>query len=73
MAYSDFKDLPRRTIADEILRDKAFDVTKNLKDDEYQRRLASMVYIFFNKKTALLADKSASNTSKETWINSANK
>ena len=31
MAYGDFKDLPRRTIADKILRDKAFDITKNPK------------------------------------------
>ena len=29
---------------------KAFDIAKNLKYDGYQRGLASMVYIFFDKK-----------------------
>ena len=29
MAYGDFKDLTRRTASDEILRDKAFNITKN--------------------------------------------
>ena len=43
MAYGDFKDLTRRTASDKILRDKAFNIAKNLKYDGYQRRLASMV------------------------------
>ena len=60
MAYRDFKDLTRRTASDKILRDKPFETAKNLKYDEYQKRLASMVYIFFDKKSALLVDKSAS-------------
>ena len=30
-AYRDFKDLPRRTASDEVLRDKAFNITKNPK------------------------------------------
>ena len=51
MAYGDFKDLKRRTAADNILRDKAFNITKNPKYDGYQRGLASMVYNFFDKKT----------------------
>ena len=50
MAYGDFKDLIRRTAAD-VLKDKAFNIAKNLKYDRYQRGLASMVYKFFNKKT----------------------
>ena len=52
MAYGDFKDLARRTAADKILRDKAFDITKDPKHGGYQRGLASMVYKFFDKKTA---------------------
>ena len=40
MAYKDFKDLTRRTTSDEILRDKAFNIAKNLKYDGYQRGLA---------------------------------
>ena len=49
MAYGNFKDLPGRTTSDEILRDKAFNIAKNLKSDDYQIRLASMVYIFLIK------------------------
>ena len=51
MAYEDFKDL-KRTASDKILRDKAFDIAQNPKYDGYQRWLASMVYKFFNKKSA---------------------
>ena len=51
MAYGDFKDLKRRTAADNVLRDKACNIAKNPKYDEYQRVLISMVYKFFDKKT----------------------
>ena len=50
MAYGDFKDLKKRTAADKVLRDKAFNIAKNPKYDGYQRGLASMVYKFFDKK-----------------------
>ena len=52
MVYRDFKDLKRRTFSDKVLRNKAFNVAQNLKYDGYQRRLASMVYKFFYKKSA---------------------
>ena len=52
MAYGDFKDLAKATAADKVSRDKAFNNTKDPKYDKYQRGLASMVYIFFDKKTA---------------------
>ena len=51
MDYGDFKDLKRRTAADNVLRDKADNIAENPKYDGYQRRLASMVYTFFDKKT----------------------
>ena len=51
MAYGDFKDLTKRTDADKILRDKAFNIAKDLKYDGYQRGLASVVYKLFDKKT----------------------
>ena len=51
MAYGDFKDLPRRTASDKVLRDKAFNIANNPKYDGYQRGLASMVYKFFDKKS----------------------
>ena len=50
MAYGDFKDLNRRTFVDKVLCDKAFDIAKDPKLDEYQRGLASIVCNFFNKK-----------------------
>ena len=50
-AYSDSKDLIKRTIADKILKNKAFDIAKDPKYDGYQRGLASMVYKFFDKKS----------------------
>ena len=50
MAYGDFKDLERRTVSDKLLGDKAFNIAKNPKYDGYQRRLASMVYKYFDKK-----------------------
>ena len=56
-AYSDSKDLTKRTAADKILRDKAFNIAKDPKYNGYQRGLASMVYKFFDKKSASLADK----------------
>ena len=57
MTYGDFKDLKRRTASDKVLRDKGFNVAKNPKYDGYQRGLASMVYRFFDKKSASLTDK----------------
>ena len=51
MAYGHFKDLERRTQSDKVLRDKAFKIASNPRYDGYQRRLASMVYKFFDKKS----------------------
>ena len=73
MAYGDFKDLARWTAFDKVLRDKAFNIAKNPKYGRYQRGLASMVYEFFDKKSATLTDKSAkgsgiaNNKSKKIW------
>ena len=49
MAYGDFKDLTKRTIADKVLRYKAFKIASDQKYDGYQRGLASMIYKFFDK------------------------
>ena len=35
MAYGDFKDLAKRTVADKVLRDKAFNIAKDRKYDGY--------------------------------------
>ena len=37
--YGDFKDLNKRTAADKVLRDKAFNIVKNPKYDGYQSEL----------------------------------
>ena len=37
MAYRDYKDLNRRTAADKVSCDKAFNVAKNSKHDGYER------------------------------------
>ena len=55
MTYEDFKYLNRRTNAHKVLRDEAFNIAKNLKYDEYQRGLASMVYRCLHKKTSGIA------------------
>ena len=52
MAYGDFRDLTRRTFADKVLGDKAFNIAKDPKYNEYQRALASMVYKCFDKKSS---------------------
>ena len=66
MDYGDFKDLAKRTVSDKVLRDKAFNIAKSPKYDRYQRGVASMVYKYFDKKSAgsditMLANKSAQN------------
>ena len=42
------------------MRDKAFNIAKNPTCDGHQRGLASMIYTFFDKKSASLTDKSVS-------------
>ena len=42
----------RRKSSDKILRDKALDIAKNSKYDQYKRGFASIIYEFFDKKTS---------------------
>ena len=51
MADRDFKDLPRGTASDIVLREKTFNFAKNPKYDKYQIGLASMVYKSFDEKS----------------------
>ena len=51
-AYSDSKNLTKRSVADKNLKNKAFDIAKDPKYDGYQRGLASMVYKFFDSKVS---------------------
>ena len=52
MAYSKSNDLIKRTQSDKFLRGKAFRIASDPKYGGYQRGLASMVYKFFDKKSA---------------------
>ena len=65
MAYGKSKDLTKRTQSDKILKDKAFKIANNPKYNGYQRELASMVYKFFDKKSALLDKSNGSGTINE--------
>ena len=48
MAYGDLKDSTKRTSSDKIVRDKAFNIPKNPKYDQFG--LVLIVYNFFEKK-----------------------
>ena len=50
-AYNKYKDLEKRTESDKVLKDKSFEIACNPNYDGCQRGLASMVYIFFDKKS----------------------
>ena len=65
MVYGDYKYLNRKTAADEVLHDKAFNIAKNPKFDGYQLGLASMVYDFFDKKTSGSSIKNENISNKE--------
>ena len=52
LAYGDFKNLSKRTAVG-----KAFNIAKDPKYDGYQRGVASMVYNFLDKKTAVSGTK----------------
>ena len=54
MAYGKSRDLVKRAQSDNVLRYQAFTIASDPKYDGYQRRLASMVYKFFDKKFASL-------------------
>ena len=54
MAYGKTKDLVKRTQSDKVLKDKAFKIASDRKYDGYQRRLASMVYKFFDQGSGII-------------------
>ena len=51
-AYGKSKDLARRTESDKVLLDKAFKFVSNPKYDGHKKELASMVNMFFDKKSS---------------------
>ena len=52
-AYSESENLANRTIPDKILKERAYEIAISPKYDGYKKRLASMVYKFYDKKTGL--------------------
>ena len=48
------KNLVKRTQSDNVLKDKSFKIASDPNNDGYQRGLASMVYKFFDTKSASL-------------------
>ena len=65
MAHGKTKDLVKRTQSDKVLKDKAFKIPSDPKYDGYQRGLASMIYKFFDKKSASLNKSSGSGIANE--------
>ena len=49
--YIDSKDLAKRTVSNKILEVRAYRIAINLKYDEYQRGLASMIFNLFGTRT----------------------
>ena len=60
MAYGKSKDLVKRSQSDKVLKYKAFKIASNPKYNGYQRGFASMIYKFFDKKSASLNNFSGS-------------
>ena len=50
--HGNFKGFPRRTVSDNVLHNKAFNIVKNSKYDGYQRGFASLVYKCLDKKSS---------------------
>ena len=48
--YANSKDLAKRTVSDNVLKDRAYEIALNPRYDRYQRGLASMMYKIFDKK-----------------------
>ena len=65
MAYGKSKYLLKRTQSNKVLRKKAFKIASDPKQDGYQRGLASIVYNFFDTKSASLNKSSGSGIANE--------
>ena len=65
MVYGKSKDLVKITQSVKVLKDKGFKIASDPKYDGYQRELDSMVYKFFDKKSALLNKFSGSGIAKK--------
>ena len=72
MVYGKSKGLVKIIQPDKVLKDRAFEIASNPKYDGYQRGLASMVYKFFDKKSASLNKSKGSGIVNETNCQLAN-
>ena len=62
--YSDSKDLPKRTISDKILKDRAYKIAINRGYDGYERALASMLSFFIKNRIRSDSNKQSGNECK---------
>ena len=51
MAYGKCKDLTKRAESDKVLRGKDFKIASNSEYDGDQKRLASIIFVFFDEKS----------------------
>ena len=65
ITYGEFKNLPWEIASDKALYDKAFNIARSPKNDEYPRCLASIVYKRFDKKLSGSSVKSENILSKK--------
>ena len=52
MDYEDFRDLPKRTVIDKVLRYKPFSIVENPKYDGYRPGIVSLVYKFLDEESS---------------------
>ena len=69
MAYGEFEDLAKRTTFDKVLWDKAFNIAKNPKYDEYQRGAALWFINFLIKKLQVVVLKMTLNKTNNFQMN----
>ena len=68
MTYRRFKELPRRTVSDKVLHNKAFNVAKNPRYDGIKKVLLQWFIFFFDKKSsATHANQFAGNAVTRAW------
>ena len=65
MPYRGFEDLTRRTAADKISLEKAFNIAKKPIKDSYERGLASIFHKFYDKNTSCWTVKNENISNKE--------
>ena len=69
-AHYDIKDLAKGTISDKILKNRVYEIPRSRNFDGSQRTLASMLYMFFDKKNKIGSDSDKHIGNKCKWTTS---